>query len=149
MGRRRGGGRDTLLTRAQLNINRQVKAMYIDAGVNLTQCVSCLKFTHEIHAGHFISINDSRYLRFLPYNIHPQCHSCNIGKDGNLVPYGIYMNDRYGSNFIKLLHSLRGGYLGWDGWSVTDLEFIKGASLAEVIEAYYGGLVDSKLKSVK
>lgn len=51
-------------------------------------CISC--GTHdaiEWHAGHFIPVGRSSFLRYDPANIHKQCDHCNIFKGGNATEY--------------------------------------------------------------
>lgn len=67
-------------------------------------CVTCGVSKHwsEMQGGHFIS---RRYTatKILEENIHPQCPACNGPRNGNLVPYTLYMQDRYGRDFVEEL----------------------------------------------
>ena len=64
-------------------------------------CVSCGKNDHwsNMQGGHFISRTSTKW-RYDERNIHPQCPSCNLYKSGNLIPYTLYMEEMYGTDFV-------------------------------------------------
>ena len=64
-------------------------------------CVTCNKNDHWSHmqGGHFISRTSTRW-RSDERNIHPQCANCNLYKSGNLIPYTLYMQEMYGTDFV-------------------------------------------------
>lgn len=65
-------------------------------------CVSCGKNDHwsNMQGGHFISRTSTRW-RYDERNIHPQCPSCNLYKSGNLIPYTLFMEEMYGTDFVN------------------------------------------------
>ena len=79
----------------------RIKAsIYADEG-GYINCVSCGKNDHwsNMQGGHFISRTSTRW-RYDERNIHPQCPSCNLYKSGNLIPYTLYMEEMYGTDFV-------------------------------------------------
>lgn len=71
----------------------------------MCECVTCwiVKHWKEQQAGHYIPAWSSNYLRFVEANVHPQCYWCNVGKHSNPIEYRLYMEERYGKNFVELL----------------------------------------------
>jgi len=67
-------------------------------------CISCGTWdTPEWHAGHFIPVGRSSYLRFDPDNIHKQCQQCNIHKGGNQTQYEIRLTAKIGPEAVERL----------------------------------------------
>jgi hypothetical protein len=74
------------------------------------RCVTC--GGSPDHAGHF-QYNTERNKQLggneLWYdirNVHAQCVGCNNYKSGNLVPYTIFMEEKYGSGIVLDLYKL-------------------------------------------
>ncbi len=70
------------------------------------RCCTCSKMDHwkYMQAGHFIS-RGNMSLRFSEFNVHPQCPECNELKEGNLMQYRIYLENRYGTLRVAWLES--------------------------------------------
>ena len=73
-----------------------------DRGFN--HCVTCgvIKHWKELQAGHFIRGRLNANL-FSERGVHPQCYSCNIGKQGDVVIYYGWMLRKYGQSVIDIL----------------------------------------------
>ncbi len=70
-----------------------------------TQCVTCGVAKHwkdGMQAGHFCS---RRYLslRFDERQVWPQCISCNMYHEGNMVSYAIFMQKKFGPDILEQL----------------------------------------------
>ena len=72
-------------------------------------CITCWVSKHwkDLEAGHFVPAWSSNYLRFVEVNIHPQCHRCNCSLHSNPIEYRLYMDNRYGKDFVDKLVSTR------------------------------------------
>lgn len=67
-------------------------------------CISC--GTHDAaawHAGHFIPVGRSSFLRYDPVNIHKQCDHCNVFKGGNATEYEKRLIGRIGLAEVERL----------------------------------------------
>lgn len=69
------------------------------AGYN--ECCTCWTRKHwtELQAGHFIRGRLNANL-FDERGTHPQCYSCNVGKQGNVITYFKFMMSKYGGAVI-------------------------------------------------
>lgn len=75
--------RQEWLKEAQKAFNAYIRLR--DSGL---PCISCNQFSKSAyHAGHFVSIGASSYLRFNELNVNNQCPSCNTYKGGNALNY--------------------------------------------------------------
>jgi len=70
----------------------------------LNKCTTCevRKFWKDLHAGHFIRGRLNSNL-FDERGCHPQCYSCNVGAQGNVVLYYKFMLATYGQEVIDEL----------------------------------------------
>lgn len=73
-----------------------IRRKYSDSE-GMCKCVSCFQVKHwkELQCGHYISRRYNATL-FDEGNNHPQCYSCNIMKQGNIVGYTFFLDDTYG-----------------------------------------------------
>lgn len=71
-------------------------------------CVTCgaVKDSAVSHAGHFIA-RQHMATRYDPRNVHKQCVVCNTYKHGNLIPYTLFMQQRYGQSVVDELMRLK------------------------------------------
>lgn len=75
--------RQEWLKEAQKSFNAFIRQR--DAGL---PCISCNQYSKApYHAGHFVSVGASSYLRFNELNVNNQCQSCNTFKGGNALNY--------------------------------------------------------------
>jgi hypothetical protein len=95
------------LAEAQASFNKYIRARdYKDP------CISCLKSRHEIEsnqgwkvggcwdAGHFMTRGAKGQLRFVLFNVHKQCKSCN-GGGGRFSAKAATVDENYRMNLIK------------------------------------------------
>ena len=68
----------------------------------MNTCVTCgvVEPIAELQAGHFIP---GRHLAVLfdPLGVYPQCVGCNVFKHGNSIPYTLWMQKKYGPDFVE------------------------------------------------
>jgi hypothetical protein len=84
------------------------------------QCFTCDRTDHwkTMDAGHYIpKSTGGAGLYFHEKNVHPQCTGCNRFRHGNLTVYALRLQQKYGSEVLEELHSLRG-----QSWSKRELE---------------------------
>ena len=75
-------------------------------------CVTCGNPT--TCAGHFFHTSDKstnphlggNEVWYSEKNVNGQCNSCNIHKSGNLAPYSVYLEEKYGFGIIQKLRDL-------------------------------------------
>jgi len=67
-------------------------------------CFTCgsVGYLEEMHAGHFIS-RKWLALRWDEKNVHAQCYTCNVTKNGNMKKYTERLVEMFGSEIIKYL----------------------------------------------
>jgi hypothetical protein len=68
-------------------------------------CISCLKYTGQMQAGHYLSVGSHPNLRFAARNIHKQCATCNNHLSGNLIEFRKGLVKRYGVAFVESLEA--------------------------------------------
>jgi hypothetical protein len=68
-------------------------------------CISCLKYTGQMQAGHYLSVGSHPNLRFAARNIHKQCATCNNHLSGNLIEFRKGLIKRYGVEFVEALEA--------------------------------------------
>ena len=51
----------------------------------------------KMQAGHFVPKKRGNSVYFLEENVHAQCDSCNLMQDGNLIPYTLFIEAKYGA----------------------------------------------------
>ena len=74
----------------------------------LAECVTCdfdkVRHYKELQAGHWIGGRKNAVL-FDEETVFPQCYGCNVMQQGRGSAYGIFMNDKYGSEKVKELYA--------------------------------------------
>jgi hypothetical protein len=68
-------------------------------------CISCLKYTGQMQAGHYLSVGSHPNLRFAARNIHKQCATCNNHLSGTLIEFRKGLIKRYGVEFVEALEA--------------------------------------------
>jgi hypothetical protein len=68
-------------------------------------CISCLKYTGQMQAGHYLSVGSHPNLRYAARNIHKQCATCNNHLSGNLLEFRKGLIKRYGVAFVESLEA--------------------------------------------
>jgi len=69
-------------------------------------CCSCGHTEgRQFHAGHYESAGGNQQQRFYTLNIHKQCSICNNYKSGNLIPYRLFMIEKYGLEKVEAIES--------------------------------------------
>ena len=101
---------------------KSVAALYNDAAVLIQkirrmeeaeysgqcQCVTCHNWYHwkQMQGGHFIPRQHKRW-KLARRNIHPQCARCNGPLGGNLIPYTLFMQEKYGVEYVAMMESTK------------------------------------------
>jgi len=117
----------------------QLYKRLVNSHDGICTCISCGKsdLTSRMQGGHFIS------RRCLPTeleldNINPQCVSCNLYKNGNVLAYRDALIDRIGYDRVERLEDLRRAWEGSDEakerLSVEDRKLLKKKSSSDYIE---------------
>jgi hypothetical protein len=83
---------------AQTHFNKYIRMR--DAG-NL--CISCQKKPKKENAGHYFSAGTHTNVRFDEMNVHLQCEHCNTFLSGNLIEYGIHLENKIGADEFTML----------------------------------------------
>jgi hypothetical protein len=83
---------------AQTHFNKYIRLR--DAG-NL--CISCKKKPKKENAGHYFSAGTHTNVRFDEMNVHLQCEHCNTFLSGNLIEYGIHLENKIGADEFTML----------------------------------------------
>lgn len=87
-----------------LKATERVVNRYVLVRDRLQPCISCGTYdTVQWEAGHFKSVGAHREMRYLAYNIHKQCHRCNVQFSGNLHGYREGLLSRYGQDLLDRL----------------------------------------------
>jgi len=63
------------------------------------RCYTC-DSTSNLQAGHFVS-RSYLALRYSPDNVHTQCVSCNVFRNGNMTVYAFRLVEQYGVYILK------------------------------------------------
>jgi hypothetical protein len=95
-----------LIQIAQKEVNKYIRIRDINKPCCSCGCVEGRQF----HAGHYESVGGNQHQRFYTLNIHKQCSICNNHKSGNLIPYRLFMIDKYGLAKVEELendHSIK------------------------------------------
>ena len=73
------------------------------------KCCSCGVEKHykQGHAGHFYPKSLGLEIYFEERNVHLQCPGCNLFKHGNLAPYAVFLEKKYGNGIIQELQDIR------------------------------------------
>jgi len=71
-------------------------------------CVTCglVKPWDEMQGGHFIGRKWTA-TKLMEENINPQCARCNGPLRGNMIAYTLYMQDKYGREFVEELERIK------------------------------------------
>lgn len=83
---------------AQQHFNRYIRLRY--AG---NVCISCQKKPKKENAGHYFSAGTHTNVRFDEMNVHLQCEHCNTFLSGNLIEYGIHLENKIGADEFTML----------------------------------------------
>ena len=90
-------------------------------------CISCEKRRLNYHAGHFVSVGASSYLRYNELNVNKQCAACNVSLRGNIVNYRKGLIKKIGAKEVETLENAP----RVKKWSVDELKEIKKAYSAK------------------
>lgn len=82
----------------QTHFNKYIRLR--DAG---NVCISCQKKPKKENAGHYFSAGTHTNVRFDEMNVHLQCEHCNTFLSGNLIEYGIHLENKIGSDEFTML----------------------------------------------
>ena len=85
----------------QARINKIVRER--DAG---KPCISCGVIGKTLEAGHFISKNKCKALRYDERNIHGQCLNCNRILHGNYAEYRLGLISRFSIEYVEILEEI-------------------------------------------
>jgi hypothetical protein len=85
----------------QAIINKIVRER--DAG---KPCISCGVIGKTLEAGHFISKNKCKTLRYDKRNIHGQCLNCNRILHGNYAEYRLGLISRFSIEYVEILEEI-------------------------------------------
>ncbi len=85
----------------QARINKIVRER--DAG---KPCISCGVIGKTLEAGHFISKNKCKALRYDKRNIHGQCLNCNRILHGNYAGYRLGLISRFSIEYVEILEEI-------------------------------------------
>jgi len=85
----------------QVIINKVVRER--DAG---KPCISCGVIGKTLEAGHFISKNKCKTLRYDKRNIHGQCLNCNRILHGNYAEYRLGLISRFSIEYVEILEEI-------------------------------------------
>ena len=83
---------------AQSHFNKYIRLR--DAG---NVCISCQKKPKKENAGHYFSAGTHTNVRFDEMNVHLQCEHCNTFLSGNLIEYGIHLENKIGKDEFTML----------------------------------------------
>ncbi|CAB4121652.1 Bacteriophage lambda NinG [uncultured Caudovirales phage] len=84
-------------------------------------CISCDKHRTSYHAGHFVSVGASSYLRYNELNVNKQCAACNVSLRGNILNYRKGLIKKIGSKEVDALENAP----RIKKWSIDELKDIK------------------------
>jgi len=84
---------------AQQHFNR-----YINLRDKGNVCISCQKRINGVtHASHYYSAGTHTNVRFDENNVHSSCFKCNVQLSGNLIEYGIHLENKIGADEFTML----------------------------------------------
>ena len=84
---------------AQQHFNR-----YINLRDKDNVCISCQKRINGVtHASHYYSAGTHTNVRFDENNVHSSCYKCNVQLSGNLIEYGIHLENKIGVDEFTML----------------------------------------------
>lgn len=97
-------------------------------------CISCgcPHGSMQWHAGHFISVGESQYLRFNENNVHGQCVQCNNFLSGNIEHYEPNLRLKIGDEDVEALKSDRKKTYSYTAEELNDLLRIYKTKLKEL-----------------
>lgn len=117
----------TLKEEAQKSVNKFIRlrdCLYTTGGTIFCRCISCgqLKNADEIQAGHFEAQKLSSNLRYHRKNINGQCAGCNLYQKGNLIPYTLNIDKKWGKGTAEQLHHEKHIEKIWKRWELIELK---------------------------
>lgn len=84
---------------AQQHFNR-----YINLRDKGNVCISCQKRINGVtHASHYFSAGTHTNVRFDENNVHSSCYKCNVQLSGNLIEYGVHLENKIGKDEFTML----------------------------------------------
>ena len=85
-----------LIEKLDLTFSKYIRLKYADHR-GMVRCVTCGAMVpwQEIQNGHFVS-RKNLATRWDEENCHPQCHTCNVTKVGNLEAYRTFLTRKFG-----------------------------------------------------
>lgn len=88
----------------------------------MNNCLTCgvRKHWKELQAGHFVRGRLNANL-FDARGCWPQCYSCNVGKQGNVIPYYKRMLERYGQMVIDDLVTQNNNTRKWQAGELQEM----------------------------
>lgn len=94
-------------------------------------CISCGNYSKSAyHAGHYISVGSSSFLRFNELNVNNQCGSCNTYKGGNILEYREGLIAKIGLQAVEELRNAPRSR----AWPIDEIKEIKRIYTAKVKE---------------
>lgn len=117
----------TLKEEAQKSVNKFIRlrdGLYTTGGTTFCKCISCKKIKNadEIQAGHFVSQKLSSNLRYHRRNINGQCAGCNLYLRGNLIPYTLNIDKKWGDGTAEQLDNEKHVEKIWKRWELEDIK---------------------------
>jgi len=97
-------------------------------------CISCGNHRQSNHAGHYVSVGASSYLRYNELNVNKQCAACNVGLRGNIINYRKGLIQKIGLSEVDLLENAP----RLKKWSIDELKDIKKEYAAKVRQLKIG-----------
>lgn len=95
---------DLLTIQDYIKLAQQVFNKYIRERDKDKPCISCGKAPgSKRDAGHFFNANNHWAVRFDENNVHSQCVECNQHKHGNLIEYGVKLEQLIGPDEFAIL----------------------------------------------
>lgn len=96
-------------------------------------CCTCGKVDtwRSLQAGHFVPGRRNSTL-FDEQNCHAQCTSCNMFKGGNLIPYFLFMEQKYGRDTINRLRAANNETVKYTADDYKRIETLYKAKFAKV-----------------
>ena len=97
-------------------------------------CISCDQHRTSVHAGHYVSVGASSYLRYSELNVNKQCAACNVSLRGNIINYRKGLIKKIGLKEVDALENAP----RLKKWSVDELKDIKQRYAAKLRELKIG-----------
>ena len=95
---------ELLTVQDYVKMAQQVFNSYIRKRDSGKRCISCdTKLIGKFDAGHYYNSNNHWSVRFDENNVHGQCVHCNQHRHGNLIEYGIRLEQLIGKDEFEIL----------------------------------------------